>query len=120
MVRLLICRTCPRYEPRGLSAAPTLGAELAALAKRRAAAQTDPVVRAVNCLAGCKNPCNAVVEDDGKPRLRFSRLTPEHLDDLFVAAARIGVMAADEFDAAMLPDSLRGRLSALSPAKIDD
>lgn len=121
MARILICRTCPRYETRRDPGVPTAGAGFAALAKRLAASTGDQVVvRTVNCLAGCKHPCNAAVEADGKYRLRFSRLTAADLEVLFAVSARHDMSVDGNLADTDLPDALRDRLSARSPAAIGD
>lgn len=119
MTRLLICRTCPRYEQRRPRERGR-GQELAAQAKAHVSRHGGPTVLAVNCLAGCRNPCNAALDQDGKARLRFSRLEPEHLEDLLAAAELYG--RSDDGGIALedLPPALRDRLSARSPARIGD
>jgi predicted metal-binding protein len=118
--RILICRTCPRYDPnpRGLT---TAGTELGQ-AVRQALLLADTLelleVRAVNCLAGCKNPCNVALDADGKTRLRFSRIQPEHIDAI-VAAARTHSLSRDgDLPDRELAKDLRARLTARSPPRI--
>jgi predicted metal-binding protein len=73
------------------------------------------VVRLVNCLAGCKNPCNVALAGNGKPRLRFSRLGPGDGENVIEAAKIYGRSAHGELTADELPAALRDRLSARSP-----
>lgn len=119
MARILVCRTCPRYERAPPPGEVTRGRALGHLLQSHTA-RGDTEVRAVNCLAGCRNPCNAAIDGPGKMRLRFSELTPEHLPLLF-AVARLhdasvdGNLTDDE-----LPDELLDHLSARSPARIGD
>ncbi len=114
--RVLICRTCPRYEaaPRG---APTAGRRLGLDGKAMGRVRGTSV-RAVNCLAGCKHPCNAAIEAPGKLRLRFSRLTPDDLDALFAVVEIHAASVDGDIGEADLPAALRDKLTARSPSGI--
>lgn len=118
---LYVCRTCPRYEP------PLPAGEVGrgeALANRiKDLAEDWPLaekirIRAVNCLSGCPNPCNVSLGAPGKTRVRFSRLGPDDAPAVLEVAGayfanRDGVLAPEQ-----VPESLRDRLSALSPPQI--
>lgn len=119
MTRIVICRTCPRYVARRPDE-PSEGTRLGMAAKALAERNEGPPVMLVNCLSGCYYPCNAAIDAPGKTRLRFSRLTVGDLADL-VAVARLHAASPDgEIALENLPESLRDRLSARSPARIVD
>ena len=119
--RLLVCRTCPRYEPKPAGDAPTRGAALGREIKDRLAREgSDVTVRVVNCLAGCKNPCNAALDAAGRYRLRFSRLEAPDIDALLTVLERYRRSADGRLDEDALPEALRDRLSAASPPRIGD
>src|SRR4051794_33226206 len=70
---LLICRTCPRYDPR---ATGQFGRRLtAALAQIADNEPDNPVaVRNVQCLGGCPDDGVVAVDGPGKTRVRFTGL----------------------------------------------
>ena len=86
MTRLLICCTCPRYERRP-ALARGRGRKLASAAKAHVSRHGGPTVQAVSCLAGCRTPCNAAIDDDGKTRIGFSGLQVGDLAALLLVAA---------------------------------
>lgn len=116
--RLLVCRTCPRYAPTP-AGQPTAGRRLA-MAVRAAveAAGLELDVRAVNCLAGCRNPCNAALDGEGRVRLRFSHLQENHVPALLATARAYGAKADGDLPATALDEDLRERLTARSPPRI--
>ena len=117
-IRLLVCRTCPRYEPAPPPGAPKRGAALGRLLKADPRLPAGLEVRAVNCLAGCPNPCNAAIDAPGVGRLRFSRLETGDAAALIEAAAACARRGGAEPEAADLPASLRDRITARSPARL--
>lgn len=117
MIRILVCRTCPRYEPRK-PGSMTRGAALAMEAKARGEGDAAVSVMAVNCLAGCKHPCNAAVDAPDKVRLRFSRLDAHELQLLFEVADQYRMSSDGNISADLLPEPLRDKLTARSPARI--
>ena len=119
--RILVCRTCPRFVPNprhDRTDGAALGAEIAALAVANGWNPGD--VRMVNCLAGCKNPCNIALDGDSKYRLRFSLLGPGVGRDVIKAAQQHGKSTNGDIPKAELPEKLRCRLSAKSPPRIGD
>lgn len=118
MVRILICRTCPRYEPRRPDTV-TRGAALARHGKARGESLEGISVMAVNCLAGCRNPCNAAIDAPDLVRLRFSRLEEADLDHLFEVAALYKTNSEEDMADDALPETLRDKLTARSPARVD-
>ena len=121
VTRIMVCRTCPRYAPNPHdeeTMGAALGAEIIALA---AAQGWDPGnVRIVNCLAGCKNPCNVALEGSGKLRLRFSLLETNAGQAVLDAAAMHAKSESGDIADELLPEVLQGRLSAKSPPRIGD
>ncbi len=117
-IRLLVCRTCPRYEPAPPPGTPTRGAALGRLLKADPRLPAGVEVRAVNCLAGCPNPCNAAIDAPGVGRLRFSRLEAADAEALIEAAEACGGRDGAEPEADALPASLRDRITARSPARL--
>jgi len=115
-IRLLVCRTCPRYEPAPPPGTPTRGAALGRALKAAPHLPAGVEVRAVNCLAGCRNPCNAAIDAPGAGRLRFSRLDASDAGALLEAAEACARAAATDYPD--LPESLRNRITARSPARL--
>lgn len=76
---LLICRTCPRYDPR---ISGEFGRAMAA-----AVAQAGVEVRNVQCLGGCPDDGVAAVDGPGQARVRFTRLAVADAPALVAAAA---------------------------------
>lgn len=117
MIRILVCRTCPRYEQKRPGSV-TRGAALGLAAKALGEGHEDIAVMAVNCLAGCKNPCNAAVDAPDGVRLRFSRLDESDLVLLFEVAALYRTSPDGDIPVDDLPEALRDKLTARSPARI--
>ena len=107
--RLFVCGTCSRYAPTPCGQA-TPGQTLYAACKRAAAeTQSDVVIRAVECLNGCPNPCMAALSTPGKARLRLAQLTPDDASALVEAAM---LHAREErLTPAQLPEKLRGKIA---------
>ena len=121
--RILVCRTCPRYEPVAPDGEETRGKHLGAAVRAAASAANgleNVDVRLVNCLAGCKRPCNVALDGPGRLRLRFSELTDAHIAALLSAAAAYRECADGDLDDKSLPLALRARVSARSPVRIGD
>jgi predicted metal-binding protein len=109
-VSLLICRTCPRYDPRrtgrfsnDLSAAlPTT---------------SDVHLRFVPCLGGCPDHGVAAVDAPGKARVRFTGLDAGHADALLAAARAHAACGSGEPGDWQVPEELAARLSAVTPKR---
>lgn len=83
--RLIVCTTCDRYaEP---PPEPSRGEALARAVEGRARERgvALAIVR-VDCLDGCRRPCNAALRARGKPFRRFSGLSTADCDALIDAA----------------------------------
>jgi predicted metal-binding protein len=109
-VPLLICRTCPRYDP---ARTGEFGRDLdSALAGHPAAGEVR--IRHVQCLGGCPEHGVVAVDGIGKARVRFTGLTPDDADAIVSAArahAGCDTGAPDDWD---VPAELTGRLSAVT------
>ena len=120
-IRILVCRTCPRYEQLPRAGAPTRGRELGHRLARALDAH-DPdnrdVLRVVSCLAGCKNPCNVAIDGAGRFRLRFSNLEPDAAADVLTLAGKFEKSATGNLANDDLPDRLKDRLTAKSPPRL--
>jgi len=122
-IRLMVCRTCPRYEPLPPAGAPTRGRDLGhRLARALEAHDTDNrfVLRVVSCLAGCKNPCNMAIDGAGRFRLRFSHLEPDAVPDILALAQRYAASTTGDLGADDLPERLKDRLTAKTPPSLGD
>ncbi|GAA4714304.1 hypothetical protein GCM10023215_66870 [Pseudonocardia yuanmonensis] len=110
---LLICRTCPRYDP------ADSGRFSRALTE---ALRTDPAaaavpVRYVQCLGGCPDDGVAAVDGPGKARVRFTGLDAGHAGPLVEAAQAhtgCGTGAPGDWD---VPAELRDRVSSVTPKR---
>ena len=107
---LLICRTCPRDEPGSGSFGVALDA---AVAGRVPSVR----VRHVPCLGGCPNAGNVALDGPGKPRVRFSRVTPDDADVLLDAARRYDASPDGTPGDWDVPDGLAERLTAVTPKR---
>ena len=119
--RILVCRTCPRYEPPPPPGEAGRGSRLSVDIKQLVAALSEQdrlTVRVVNCLAGCKNPCNVALDGPGKYRLRFSRLEVADAGLMIEVAMAYANQADGNLADDQLPESLRRRLTARSPVRI--
>jgi predicted metal-binding protein len=109
-VPLLICRTCPRDEP----GSGSFGLALDAAVADRA----DGVrVRHVPCLGGCPHAGNVALDGPGKPRVRFSRITPDDADVVLDAARRYDASADGAPGDWEVPSALAERLTATTPKR---
>jgi predicted metal-binding protein len=111
---LLICRTCPRYDP---AATGDFGRALtAAIAEAIATepAGADVPVRGVQCLGGCPDHGVAAVDGPGKARIRFSGLAAGHVPALLTAVAAYEACpsgAPEDWD---VPAELARRISGVT------
>ncbi|NMH95987.1 DUF1636 family protein [Pseudonocardia acidicola] len=80
---LLICRTCPRYDPRETG---EFGRRLsAAIAEHPQARHLH--VRKVACLGGCPDDGVVAVDGPGKARVRFTGISADDAEAVLAAAA---------------------------------
>jgi predicted metal-binding protein len=105
-----ICRTCPRDLPGSRVAGPVLMTAL-----RPALHELGFETLLVHCLGDCRAPCAAVLDADGKPRLRYSGLEAQDAAELLAAARLYRQAEPARLAAGGLPAALRSRLSAVSP-----
>jgi predicted metal-binding protein len=110
-VPLLVCRTCPRYEPDSGSFGDTLDPALAAASARGVR------LRHVPCVGGCPQAGNIALDGPGKPRVRFSSLRTEDAEDLLDAAVAYDASASGHPDDWEVPPALEGRLTAVTPKR---
>lgn len=115
---LAVCRTCHRYAtlPPG---EPTPGERLAdrleALIAGTGLAERL-TLRRVECLSGCRHPCNVSLSAFGKTRLRFNSVGPEQAEPLVVLARRYLDSAHGEVRGDAGPLGLEARIaSAIRP-----
>ncbi|WP_433799893.1 DUF1636 family protein [Actinomycetospora sp. CA-084318] len=109
---LLVCRTCPRYEPDSGSFGDALDPALAAAPARGIR------VRHVPCVGGCPHTGNAALDGPGKPRVRFSHLTADDADDLLEATVAYDASPTGMPEDWVVPDSLAGRISAVTDKRL--
>ncbi len=116
IVKILVCQTCPRYEHK-TSGSPTRGRRLAnGLKAAMSTIKNNRFdIRVVNCLAGCKNPCNISFDNDGKTRLRLSKLSTDDIDTLFAVAKIYAASDTGELQDEDLPEQLRNKISNRTP-----
>ncbi|MCI2422326.1 DUF1636 domain-containing protein [Saccharopolyspora sp. K220] len=107
---LLICRTCPRYDPHTsgefghrLNAAITANAN-----------EVTVHVRKVACLGGCPDHGVVAVDGPGKARVRFSGLTEHDAEAIIRAATAHDTCATGIPQDWEVPDELAGRISSIT------
>ena len=102
---LLICRTCPRYDP---PRSGRFGRDLTA------AVQAQVHVRHVQCLGGCPDHGVAAVDGPGKARVRFTGLDAGHADALVAAARAHEASGSGEPGDWTVPAELAERIGAVT------
>ena len=107
---LLICRTCPRYDP---VATGDFGRALIAAITADPAGAGVPV-RNVQCLGGCPDHGVAAVDGAGKARVRFSGLDEGHVPALLEAAAAYEACPSGAPEEWEVPAELAGRISSVT------
>lgn len=112
--RLYVCTTCARDhapEPDGR----TRGAALADAVEHALGGTERIVLRRVQCLTGCLNPCNVALRGVAKFSLRFSRLSAADAAAV-VAFARLYRDSRDgDVPQAAWPAALAGRRTVRIP-----
>lgn len=110
---LLICRTCPRY-----------GSDSGSFGEALAAAVTGPAhargvrVSHIPCLGGCPNAGNVALDASGKPRVRFSRITPDDVGALLDATAEYDASESGHPEDWRVPPEIAGRMTAVTPKRL--
>jgi predicted metal-binding protein len=102
---LLVCRTCPRYQPE-------TGAF--GLALRAALANFDISTRTVECVGSCTRPGSVALDSSGKTRVRFSDLNATDIPAVLDAAAAHDTSDTGHPDDWQIPGSLIHRISAVT------
>ena len=110
MHSLIICRTCPRGTDESGSACAALAARMKDVLRDHAV-----VIRRVNCLGACTQPCAIALDAPGKFRLRFSDLRLADAGELECVIRQYCSSENGSLPTESLPPGLRSRLSALSP-----
>ncbi len=110
---LLVCRTCPRDDRDTGAFGEALDRALSPVAHDRGVR-----IRHVPCLGGCPHSGNAGLDAMGKPRVRFSGLTPDDADALVDAAAAYDASPTGTPGHWAVPASLAGRLTAVTPKRV--
>lgn len=108
---LLICQTCPRYEPDAGSFGPQLDQ---ALATATAETGLTPRVRHVQCVGGCPTPGNVALDGLGKARVRISSIDVTDAAALLEAEAAYNTSATGNPGEWAVPGSLAARITAVS------
>jgi predicted metal-binding protein len=106
---LLVCRTCPRYQPE-------TGAF--GLALRAALATSDIPIRTVQCVGSCTRPGSVALDSSGKTRVRFSDVSAADIPAVLDAAAAHDASDTGHPDDWQIPDSLSHRISAITPKSV--
>jgi predicted metal-binding protein len=109
--RVTVCTTCDRYD---LDAPePSRGARFATALRQEAERRGVLVaIEAVDCLDGCRSPCNAALRGRGKPLVRLTALTEADAGAVLDLADRHATVSG--LEAADVPASLRRRTSVLA------
>lgn len=117
---LAVCRTCHRYAP-PRPGEPTPGESLAdrletliagtGLAERL-------TLRRVECLSGCRHPCNVSLSALGKTRLRFNGVGPEQAEPLVLLARRYLDSTRGEVRGDAGPLGLETRIASAIPPPV--
>ena len=112
--RVTVCTTCNRYD---LDAAePGRGARFADALRQEAERRGVSIaIEAVDCLDGCRSPCNVALRGRGKPMVRVTALTDADAGAVLDLADRYAAMPA--LDVGDVPGPLRRRSSILAPRR---
>jgi predicted metal-binding protein len=110
---LLVCRTCPRYDPRATGEFSR--ALAAAIAADPAGDEVD--VRGVQCLGGCPRHGVVAVDGPGKVRVRFAGLDAGDAEAILEAAAAHDASPTGDPGDWRVPERLAGRVSAVTPKR---
>jgi predicted metal-binding protein len=112
-MNLLICRTCPRYDPR---ATGEFGRRLAtALAQITENEPDSPVaVRNVQCLGGCPDDGVVAVDGPGKAHVRFTGLDETDAKAVHAAALAHDACATGAPEDWEIPAELADRISSVT------
>ena len=113
---IYVCRPCDRDAPPG-SPAQLAGQRLthacgSAIASRP---DCDLIVREVDCLNGCPQPCNVSLRGARLPTLRFSQVVTDDIPALLDLALRYWTPDRRSDIQESIRDTLRAKLTAYIP-----
>ena len=110
---LLICRTCPRYDPRASGDfSRRLAVALAQVSDNEPGVSV--AVRGVQCLGGCPDDGVVAVDAPQKARVRFSGLDDVDAKAVFAAAVAHDASSTGAPDDWQVPGELADRLSSVT------
>ncbi|HWI84747.1 MAG TPA: DUF1636 family protein [Sphingomonas sp.] len=112
--RLLVCRNCPGHDWPGSAGRAALGeqAGMALAVQLKQHLPRDAVVlRLVDCLSGCRTPCNARLSAPGKIGLWLHRLDRDDAPALAALAVAYAESEDGDLADAAWPGLLRGKLA---------
>src|SRR4051812_145886 len=110
---LLICRTCPRYDPR---ATGEFGRRLTTALVQITEDEPDSsvAVRNVQCLGGCPDGGVVAVDGPGKARVRFTGLDETDAKTVHAAALAHDACATGAPEDWEIPAELADRISSVT------
>ena len=110
---LLICRTCPRYDPRAVG---EFGRRLTAALIQVAENEGDnPIaIRNVQCLGGCPNDGVVAVDGPRKARVRFTGLDESDAKAVHAAARAHDACSTGAPEDWEIPAELANRISSVT------
>ncbi len=119
LAHMFVCRTCPRPgETRHGRPGAGTGLRLASALEARLAGEDAIALRRVECLSGCRNPCNVRLACPGKPSLTFHVLDLQDVDDLASFARHYAAAGDDSTAASLVPGPLAARISSRIPSRV--
>ena len=108
---LLVCRTCDRAKPIPPGDRSD-GSRLAQSLSQCIEEQRVPsiIIRSVECLSGCPQPCNVALKTYGKTHIQVSHVTERDSSALIDLAVRYHKSSDGTLPAEEIPCSLRSKI----------